>query len=35
MACERKAFKKDFERMNYEIINCQELTTMPNTKKAS
>ena len=33
MACERKAFKKDFERMNYEIINCQELTTMPNTKK--
>lgn len=34
MACEKKAFKKDFEKMNYDIVNLQELATMPNTKKS-
>lgn len=33
MACEKKAFKKDYERMDYEIVKSQELITMPNTKK--
>ena len=33
MACEKKAFKKDFEKMNYDIVNLQEIATMPNTKK--
>lgn len=33
MACENKAFKKDFAQLNYKILKKQKLKTMPETSK--